>query len=183
MELNTIASSFGCMSALTGQMHRHLLGRFGSERSNAGDAVRNHAKSIDIDPGVVQEGRLESLIPDNPALTALPKALAAAHEYYGVKDAVVLFVVQPGETNAVDQRLLEIKLWDDYSVRVVRMSLSQVISRSQLQVLIGTSDLTTVYCVLPSGEGWYSIQQSMNLGLSFTGKTRLLTVLLTVLYH
>lgn len=132
MELNTIASSFGCMSALTGQMHRHLLGRFGSERSDVGDAVRNHAKSIDVDPVVIQEGGLRSLVPDNPTLTALPKALAAAHECYGVKDAVILFVVQPGETNAVDQRLLEIKLWDDYSVRVVRMSLAEVRSKSQL---------------------------------------------------
>lgn len=90
-----------------------------------GETVRDHAKSVGIDP-VHQSGGLESLIPENPTLEALPKALAAAHEHYGVRDAVVLFVVQPGETNAVDQRLLEIKLWDNHSVRAVRMSLAEV---------------------------------------------------------
>lgn len=124
VELNTIASSFGCMSALTSTMHRHLLARFGSESSNAGKAVRNHAASIGIEAGQGEE--LARLIPDNPTLTELPRALAAAHACYGKQDAVVLFVVQPGETNAVDQRLLEMKLWDNHGVRVVRMSLAEV---------------------------------------------------------
>lgn len=125
VELNTIASSFGCMSAVTAHMHRHLLGRFAREDSRAGEAVRAHANSI----GIASDGgnaSLASVILDNPTLEALPKALAAAHKCYGEQDAVVLFVVQPGETNAVDQRLLEIKLWDDHAVRVVRMSLAEV---------------------------------------------------------
>lgn len=125
VELNTIASSFGCMSALTARMHRHILGRFAREASNAGKAVRDHATSVGVD---VQQlnGDLGKLIPENPTLTALPGALAAAHKCYGKQDAVVLFVVQPGETNAVDQRLLEMKLWDDHAVRVVRKSLAEV---------------------------------------------------------
>lgn len=133
MELNTIASSFGCMSALTARMHRHLLSRFGDEASGAGKAVRDHATSIGIDTAAgatAGAGGLGQLIPDNPTLTALPGALAAAHKCYGKADAVVLFVVQPGETNAVDQRLLEMKLWDDHGVRVVRMSLAEVRVRS-----------------------------------------------------
>lgn len=139
VELNTIASSFGCMSALTASMHRHLLSRFGSESSSAGKAVRDHAASIGIDTADAAAAAaaaattttggadgLGQLIPDNPTLTALPGALAAAHRCYGKPGAVVLFVVQPGETNAVDQRLLEMKLWDDHGVRVVRMSLAEV---------------------------------------------------------
>lgn len=131
------------MSALTANMHRHLLSRFGSESSSAGKAVRDHAASIGIDTATVAapttttttaaaggataaHGGLGQLIPDNPTLTALPGALAAAHKCYGKPEAVVLFVVQPGETNAVDQRLLEMKLWDDHGVRVVRMSLAEV---------------------------------------------------------
>lgn len=112
-------------------MHRHLLGRFAGENSAAGEAVRAHAASIGIDMsaaasrGDVGEG-LSQMIPENPTLEALPGALAAAHKCYGKADAVVMFVVQPGETNAVDQRLLEIKLWDDHRVRVVRMSLAEV---------------------------------------------------------
>lgn len=115
------------MSALTAQMHRHLLSRFAAETSNAGKTIRDHATSIGVDTKQ-QSGDMGQLIPENPTLTALPKALAAAHECYGKQDAVVLFVVQPGETNAVDQRLLEMKLWDNHGVRVVRMSLAEVSS-------------------------------------------------------
>lgn len=119
------------MSALTARMHRHLLSRFGDEASSAGQAVRDHAASIGIDAPATAgsgggDGGLGQLIPQNPTLTALPGALAAAHKCYGKSEAVVLFVVQPGETNAVDQRLLEMKLWDDHGVRVVRMSLAEV---------------------------------------------------------
>lgn len=126
VELNTIASSFGCMSALTGLMHRHLLGRFVGDESQAGDTVRSHAAALGIDVTTVSPQKVAQLIPENPTLTALPRALAAAHRCYGKDSAVVLFVVQPGDTNAVDQRLLEIKLWDDHGVRVVRMSLAEV---------------------------------------------------------
>lgn len=125
MELNTIASSFGCMSALTARLHRHVLSRFGEEASDAGKTIRDHAASVGVDMDE-QHGDFGKLIPFNPTLTALPHALAAAHKCYGKEQAVVLFVVQPGETNAVDQRLLEMKLWDDHSVRVVRMSLAEV---------------------------------------------------------
>ncbi|CAN0396631.1 unnamed protein product [Ectocarpus sp. 12 AP-2014] len=129
VELNTIASSFGCMSALTARLHRHLLSRFGDEPSSAGKAIRDHAASVGIDTTTTTaagDGGLGELIPQNPTLTALPKALAEAHKCYGKPDAVVLFVVQPGETNAVDQRLLEMNLWDHHGVRVVRMSLAEI---------------------------------------------------------
>ncbi|CAN0160998.1 unnamed protein product, partial [Ectocarpus fasciculatus] len=131
VELNTIASSFGCMSALTARLHRHLLSRFGNEPSDAGKAIRDHAASVGVDTTTTTtttdgDGGLGKLIPQNPTLTALPKALAEAHKCYGKPDAVVLFVVQPGETNAVDQRLLEMNLWDDHGVRVVRMSLAEI---------------------------------------------------------
>ncbi|CAM9106571.1 unnamed protein product [Hapterophycus canaliculatus] len=135
VELNTIASSFGCMSALTAGMHRHLLSRFGDEASGAGQAVRDHTAAIGVDAAAAAaaaattdtvKGGLGRLIPPNPTLTALPGALAAAHKCYGKSEAVVLFVVQPGETNAVDQRLLEMKLWDDHGVRVLRMSLAEI---------------------------------------------------------
>ena len=130
MELNTIAASFGCMSALTARLHRHVLGRFAVEDSDAGNAVRDHAASVGIHV-TKRNGELGQMIPENPTLTALPGALAAAHKCYGRQQAVVLFVVQPGETNVVDQRLLEMKLWDDHGVRVVRMSLAEV-RRSEL---------------------------------------------------
>lgn len=118
------------MSALTTQMHRHLFGRFASETSSAGEAIRAHAYSLGINVDQQNAGKLADLIPDNPTLIALPRALAAAHKHYGKQDAVVLFVVQSGETNAVDQRLLEVKLWDSHGVRVVRRTLAEVSVRS-----------------------------------------------------
>jgi glutathione synthase len=37
----------------------------------------------------------------------------------------VLFVVQPGETNTVDQRMLEFALWKNHGIPVVRVSLAE----------------------------------------------------------
>ena len=36
VELNTIASSFGCLSTLVGRMHRYLLGRLGASEAELG---------------------------------------------------------------------------------------------------------------------------------------------------
>ena len=53
----------------------------------------------------------------------LPKAMHTTHAEYcrlrGVAAAVpaIVFVVQQGETNAVDQRFLEFELWDGYKVK------------------------------------------------------------------
>lgn len=116
------------MSALTGRLHRHLLGRFAGDKSSAGETVRAHANAVGVElsaPGRAGAGA-GRLVPDNPALEALPRALAAAHKCYGKAEAVVLFVVQAGETNTVDQRLLEFGLWDDHGVRAVRMTLAEV---------------------------------------------------------
>ena len=56
-------------------------------------------------------------------------ALAKAHALYGRRDAVVLFIVQPNERNVVDQRLLELGLWEASGVRVVRITLREVSSK------------------------------------------------------
>lgn len=70
-------------------------------------------------------------VPANPALTCLPQAMNVAHRQYVDRfssagdDRVVLFVVQEGETNTVDQRMLEFQLWESHRVPVVRMSLTR----------------------------------------------------------
>merc|ERR1712232_592569 len=82
-------------------------------------------------------------VPNNPALSKIPYAMKVAHERYKNRfctandddddnnktdnddaDVVILFVVQDGETNTVDQRLLEFQLWENYKIPVVRMSLT-----------------------------------------------------------
>jgi len=42
-------------------------------------------------------------------------------------------VVQPGERNIVDQRLLEFALWDRYRVQTVRLSMAEVRHTSALK--------------------------------------------------
>lgn len=133
VELNTIASSFGCLSALVSAMHAHL------------------------DPRAGAAGAL----PLNPALEALPDALAAGHAHYVSKAAggaakggtaaataaaakpttaaangrplVVLFVVQPAERNTADQQLLAAALTArSAGVRVVRRSLKELAACARL---------------------------------------------------
>ena len=121
VELNTIAASFAGLSANMANLHRHLTSRFKEDiatflKSNQ-NVVVQHEKDA---PGV----------PENPALERLPKAMKLAHERYidrfGNDDAVVLFVVQDGETNTVDQRMLEFRLWNDHRVPVIRMGLKRI---------------------------------------------------------
>ena len=40
--------------------------------------------------------------------------------------SVIVFVVQPGEVNSVDQRLLEHQLWHNHSIRVMRKTLKEM---------------------------------------------------------
>jgi glutathione synthase len=58
----------------------------------------------------------------------------------------VLFVVQPNETNTVDQRLLEFALWNNHQVPVVRMSLGELYNKAVL-------DETTGKLVIQSDNG------------------------------
>ncbi|CAH0481993.1 unnamed protein product [Peronospora belbahrii] len=113
VELNTIASSFACISSLVSGMHSFLLNRFGdipALEKHYGIAFSDYSKGL----------------PQNDAILELPNALAAAHKHYGVKNAVIMFVVQPNETNAIDQRWLEYNLWEHHGIRVLRRSLTQM---------------------------------------------------------
>ena len=102
VELNTIASSFGCLSTLVGRMHRYLLGRLGAS-----------------------EAELAAL-PEHNTMDAIADAMGAAAAEYGVPGAVMVMVVQPGERNAYDQQWLQTRLWERHGVRTLRRSLAQV---------------------------------------------------------
>jgi len=139
VELNTIASSFAGLSTKVANMHRYLLQRYGEDpavkqwiNSNA-EIVRGTTSNNNNndDDGAVGVG-----VPKNPALQNLPKAIQIAHERYKqkrhgtgtttTKNLAVLFVVQEGETNTIDQRFLEFELWNTYETNVVRMSLQEI---------------------------------------------------------
>ncbi|XP_051907259.1 glutathione synthetase-like isoform X2 [Hippocampus zosterae] len=86
IEINTFAASFGGLSSRMPDVHRHILR---------------------------VAGRLEesqSIIDNNPAV-GLAKAVAKAWELYGSKRAVVMFLVEENQRNALDQRFIENELW------------------------------------------------------------------------
>ena len=114
VELNTIASSFGCLSTLVGRMHRHLLERSG-------------ATAAELDN-----------LPANDAMSEIADALGAAAAAHGAPDGVVLMVVQPGERNAFDQQWLQLRLWQLRRIRTVRRTLAEIAARGQLDAGCGT---------------------------------------------
>ncbi len=128
IELNTIASSFGGLSSKISRMHAYLARRY---------QLPHHS------------------LPENPASEALPAAIAAAHQCYCAQQkidperAVVLFVVQMGESNAFDQLYLEYELFRAHGVRVERRSLAQIDASLQLgpraQLEIGDLEISVVY--------------------------------------
>lgn len=123
VELNTIASSFGGLSCHVASLHRYLTSRFATETD--GFLATNQkivSSSSDKAAGV----------PQNPTLQRIPKAMSVAFYRYAERfckgdasNLAFLFVVQEGETNTVDQRLLEFHLWEDYQIPVIRMSLTK----------------------------------------------------------
>ena len=109
VEMNTIASSFGCLGSLTSRMHARVAGLF------------------------PELGLEESRLPDNASREGLAAGIASAHAMWvggasaGKDERIVcLMVVQPGEANAFDQQHLVAQLWDAHRVRVVRRSLREL---------------------------------------------------------
>lgn len=110
VEFNTVASSFGGLSTLVSELHRHLL-RIGAY-PQTGHRIT------------------EENLPVNPAAQGIACGLATAHKAYGPggegRKTAVLFVVQHGERNVFDQRWLEYNLLEKHGIQVHRISLSEV---------------------------------------------------------
>lgn len=105
VELNTIASSFGCLSSKVSKMHQELHGK-------------------------------DESLPENHADEGIAKGLATALQEYqkqfpSAENAVVVMVVQPGETNSCDQRDLEFLLNAKYGIKLVRKTLKELANCSQ----------------------------------------------------
>ncbi|GAX73563.1 hypothetical protein CEUSTIGMA_g1014.t1 [Chlamydomonas eustigma] len=107
VELNTIASSFGCLSSLMTHLHTYL-----SSRVPYLDASR---------------------LPLNTAIDGIPAAIAAAAKAHGVAGGVVVMIVQPGERNAYDQQWIQLQLWERHGLRTYRRTLGDIATKhSQL---------------------------------------------------
>ena len=142
VELNTIAASFAGLATNVAKLHSILTNRYKQELDAWMDM--NAKKVMGNDYECNQEGDTDFGVPHNPALVRLAFAMKVAHERYlnrfvigdGNGDesndeettsqppAAVLFIVQDGETNTVDQRKLEFQLWEEHGIPVVRMSLT-----------------------------------------------------------
>jgi len=145
VELNTIASSMGAHAANTTSLHKFLLSRYGQGTGSIATALKQH-----FSEATVFGGDLVDALPGNPALSAIPHALAAAHRVYGAKDAAILFVVQGDERNYADQRGLEYRLWQDHQVPVLRKTLRQVkeeggFDASSGRLLLDHTEISVVY--------------------------------------
>ena len=110
VELNTIASSFGCLSTLVSQLHRYIL-----ERVEGGS-------------GSDMSGRL----PPNDSMQVISDGLAAAVIEHGHQDRTMMMVVQPDEQNSFDQQWLQFKLWDNHRIRTIRRTLKDIAERATL---------------------------------------------------
>ena len=124
IEINTIASSFGCLSQKVGELHRYLL-----QRNNGEASFQALWKMMDYDKSPEQ---VAQKCPENQAIAKLALALSFSHHLLARRDAVILFVVQPGERNVADQRALEAQLWQEHDIRVEFMSLAEIAERGKV---------------------------------------------------
>eukprot|EP00197_Chlamydomonas_leiostraca_P013601 CAMPEP_0202858398 /NCGR_PEP_ID=MMETSP1391-20130828/955_1 /ASSEMBLY_ACC=CAM_ASM_000867 /TAXON_ID=1034604 /ORGANISM="Chlamydomonas leiostraca, Strain SAG 11-49" /LENGTH=492 /DNA_ID=CAMNT_0049537319 /DNA_START=188 /DNA_END=1666 /DNA_ORIENTATION=- len=108
VEINTIASSFGCLSALMTRLHNYVASR--------------------LPPGTLDA----STLPPNVAIEALPAGIAAAAKAHGAPGGIVVMVVQPGERNAYDQQWLQLQLWERHGLRTLRRTLGQIAAAGRL---------------------------------------------------
>lgn len=104
VELNTISSSYPGAAAKLYALHRHLLA------------------------GTLQQA---ALLPNNP-LEGIADGFERAFQIYGHGDAFVLMVVQPGEGNVFDQRLLELAI-RERGIPVRRMTLEEIADQGELR--------------------------------------------------
>lgn len=111
VELNTIASSFGCLSTLVGRLHRYIICR--------------------MDDDLVPSSILHQL-PNNDAMNEIADALAAAARAHGARHGVVVMVVQPGERNAYDQQWLQLSVWERHKIRTLRRSLHDIATKGRI---------------------------------------------------
>ena len=108
VELNTIASSFGCLSTVLSGLHAYVVSKYD-------DAVPDAWLPL----------------PPNGATAGLARGIAAAHFEYcaqfpaaaGAAPRRAAIVVQPGERNQMDQRMLEHELWATHGVALERVTL------------------------------------------------------------
>ena len=142
VELNTIAASFACLSTRVASLHRHLVQRYSTQVADF--MTTNKGAILGTTPEATQLAETDG-VPENPALKRLAYAMKATYDRYQSRfrgdvekpPLVILFVVQEGESNTVDQRLLEFQVWEDYQIPIMRRSLTQLSKMSSVDESTG----------------------------------------------
>jgi glutathione synthase len=139
---------------------RAVVGRsvgFGRDDDDDDDVVGSGGGAVAA--AATTEGVVKRGVPQSLAMIRLPAAMAVAYHRYCTRfniikssssssssssksnnndvKPVILFVVQPNETNTVDQRLMEFALWENHEIPVVRMSLGEIYKRVTLDEVSG----------------------------------------------
>ena len=143
VEINTIASSFAGLSPLVNRLHRYT------------SAVAGKTSEI---------AALEAAVPVSTSADDLALALASAFAAHarsgrggdvsnvsgleGEAGQAVLFVVQEGELNVSDQRILEQNVWLNHKVRCVRHSLQEINARGSVSKETGSLVIDGVECLV-----------------------------------
>ncbi|KAG1885394.1 glutathione synthase [Suillus subluteus] len=130
VEFNTISSSFGPLSERAAAMHRNILA------STSYFSASPHLTADNF--------------PENNTTSGLAEGLAKAHEAYGVRDARILFVVQPNERNVFDQRCLEYELLEKHQIHIVRQTLADLAVSASLDPSTQTLAITIPSLTNPS---------------------------------
>ena len=132
VELNTIAASFACLSTRVASLHRLLVQRYGADLN---DFLTTNKKAV---LGAASSAlSTKDDVPEDPALKRLAYAMKVTYDRYQSRfrsdsntadqpPLVILFVVQEGESNTVDQRLLEFQVFEEYQIPIMRRSLTQL---------------------------------------------------------
>ena len=143
VELNTIASSFAGLASSVAKLHGFLTERMECDGGRLNEFLEENHKCV-VSGGKIGDSTTgtsgDGGVPESPAMVQLPLAISLAHDRYCQRFVVkesssnthptVLFVVQPNETNTVDQRMLEFALWKNHKVPVIRMSLAELYEKA-----------------------------------------------------
>lgn len=112
IEFNTVSVSFGGLSTKVGQVHQYL------NKSGAYDDSYSNKYYPEAD------------LPISDSVNEIANGLAQGNYFYNEEKestkTVVLFVVQEGERNCFDQRLIEYALLSNFGIKSYRLSLEQI---------------------------------------------------------
>eukprot|EP00002_Diphylleia_rotans_P028807 TRINITY_DN5823_c0_g1_i1.p1 TRINITY_DN5823_c0_g1~~TRINITY_DN5823_c0_g1_i1.p1 ORF type:complete len:520 (+),score=87.80 TRINITY_DN5823_c0_g1_i1:52-1611(+) len=126
VEINTIASSFGCLGTHVSDAHRYAV------------SYENLKPFSDYEQ------------PVNHARHNIAEVLGKASKLYGQPNCVVVMIVQPNERNAIDQWFIEHDLWAKHHVKLMRCTLHDIATRGSFEpntkrLLIDGHQVSVVY--------------------------------------